>query len=99
MPVEDVLRRNDQRGEDGTIRSFGPERESAAHFRLFDKNKFGYFESGGNWRNLKISISTFDCNKKHMFFSYQAQSKMFGSWNGFEKVMTGEQPGVYVWWM
>ena len=33
-PVEDVLRRNGQRGESGAIRGFGPARESAAMFGL-----------------------------------------------------------------
>ena len=95
-PVEDVLRRDGQWGKGGSIRGFGPERESAAHFQRFDRQNSDHFDSGGNWRNMKRTIPTFDSIKKDAFVSYQAQVKKFGRRHDIEKVSTGEQPNVDV---
>ena len=60
-PVEDVPRRDGQRGEGGTIRDFGPARESAAMFG------FGEGVSGMNSSVFKPTIPAF--NGKQEWFS------------------------------
>ena len=53
-PVEDVSRRDGQRGESGTIRGFGPARESAAMFG------FSQGVSGMNSSGFKPTIPVFN---------------------------------------
>ena len=60
-PVEDVPRRDDQRGEGGTIRGFGPARESAAMFGV------GHSVSGMDTIGFKPTIPVF--NDKQDSFS------------------------------
>ena len=60
-PVEDVPRRDDQRGEGGTIRGFGPAREPAAMFGV------GHSVSGMDTIGFKPTIPVF--NDKQDSFS------------------------------
>ena len=77
-PAEEVLCRDVQWGEGGTIRSFDPERESAAHFQRFDRQLLDYFDCGVKWtKHLKMSVPTLDANKKDAFFCYHTQFKMY----------------------
>ena len=93
VPVENVLRRDDQWGEGDTIRGSGPELESTEHFKHFDCQNSDHFDTGGNRKYLKMSVLTFD--SKDASCSYQTV-KMFGRRHDFEKVLTGEQSDVDV---
>ena len=95
-PVEDALRRDDQWGEGSTMKDFGPQRECAARFQRFDRENSDHFDSGENWRGLKMPILTFDSDKKDGLLSYQWQVKVFDRGHGFKKVLTREQPDVDV---
>ena len=57
-PVEDIPRRDGQRGEGGTIRGFGPARESAAMFG------FGRGISGIDSSGFKRTIPVFNSKQE-----------------------------------
>ena len=46
--VGDILRRDGQWEESGTMRGFGPERESIAHFLRYYMQNSDHLDSGGN---------------------------------------------------
>ena len=73
-PVEDVPRRDGQREESGTVRGFGPARESATMFG---------FRQGG----LKPTIPVFT-DKQESFSRWKQEAVIYSRWYGFDAVLT-----------
>ena len=80
-PVEDVPRRDGQRGEGGTIRGFSPAREPAA---MFD---FGHGVSGMNSSSFKPTIPVFN-GKQESFSRWKQESVIYSRLYGFDAVFT-----------
>ena len=73
-PVEDVLRRDDQKEESGNVRGFGPARESAAMFE---------FGQGG----FKPTVLMFT-GKQESFSRWKQEAVIYSRRYGFEAVFT-----------
>ena len=73
-PVEDVQRRDGQRKESGTIRGFGPARESAA--------MFGFGQGG-----FKPTIPVFN-SKQESFSRWKQEAVIYSRRYGFDAVFT-----------
>ena len=73
-PVEDVPRRDDQREESGTVRGFGPARESATMFG---------FDQGG----FKSTIPVFT-GKQESFSRWKQEAVTYSRRYGFDAVFT-----------
>ena len=69
-PVEDVSRRDDQREESGTVRSFGPARKSAPMFE-FGQGSF------------KPTIPVFT-GKQESFSRWKQEAVIYSTWYGFD---------------
>ena len=81
VPVEDVPRRDDQRGESSTIRGFGPAHESAAMFGV------GYGVSGTDSSGFKPTIPVFN-GKQDSFSRWKQESFIYSRRYGFDAVFT-----------
>ena len=80
-PVEDVPRRDDQRGEGGTIRGFGPAQESAAMFGV------GYGVSGMDSSGFEPTIPVFN-GEQDSFSRWKQESFIYSRRYGFDAVFT-----------
>ena len=80
-PVEDASRRDGQRGEGGTIRNFGPARESAAMFGFVPD------VSGMSISSFKPTILVFN-GKQESFSRWKQESVVFSKRYGFDAMFT-----------